>query len=167
MTNFITITANAKRFHPISCQKEIGMLSSEWQTLSQSQPMQKGFIQFLAKLYHNHSQCKKFSSNFLPKGNTNDVKWMTNLIIITTNANKFHSISCQKEKGMLPSEWQTLSLSQLMQTSFIQFLAKRKKECCLVNDKLYHNHSQCKQNKFHPISCEKEIGMLSSEWQTL
>jgi len=117
------------------------MLSSEWQTLSQSQPMQTSFIQFLAKrkyewcqvndkLYNYHSQCKQVSSNF---------------ITITANAKRFHLISCQKEIRMLSSEWQTLSQSQPMQKSFIQFLAKRKYECCQVNDKLYHYHSQCKQ----------------------
>ena len=35
-------------------QKEIGMLSSEWQTLSLSQPMQKCFIQVLAHILPNN-----------------------------------------------------------------------------------------------------------------
>ena len=35
-------------------QKEIEMLSSEWQTLSLSQPMQKSFIQVLAQIQPNN-----------------------------------------------------------------------------------------------------------------
>ena len=70
------------------------------------------------------ANAKKFYQNFLPKGNRNVVKWMTNFITITANAKKFHPSSCQKEIGMLSSEWQTLSLSQPMQKRFIQVLAQ-------------------------------------------